>query len=79
MEFEDPAPNFELLRELSRVSGGRFYALSEANRLASELDLEPVVDRSVREFPFLESPLFFIAFLGLLGSEWALRRNRGLP
>jgi hypothetical protein len=79
MEFEDPAPNFELLRELTRESGGRFFAFDEADELPSALDLEPVVDRSVREWPFLESPFVFLALLGLLGSEWAIRRKRGLP
>jgi hypothetical protein len=79
MEFEDPAPNFALLREVARESGGRFLRLEEAKDLPDELRLEPVVERSVREFPFQESSLLFLALLGLLGSEWALRRGRGLP
>jgi hypothetical protein len=79
MEFEDPAPNFALLREVARESGGRFLMLDEAKDLADELKLEPVVERSVREWPFQESSLLFLALLGLLGFEWALRRGRGLP
>jgi len=79
MEFEDPAPNFGLMRELARESGGRFMLLDDARELPDLLDLEPVVDRSVRELPFLESPLLFLALLALLGFEWALRRRRGLP
>ncbi|MGH2569599.1 MAG: hypothetical protein ACRDGR_00145, partial [bacterium] len=79
LEFEDPAPNFGLLRELARESGGRFLTLEEASQLPDLLKLDPVLDRSVRETPFLESPLLFLALLLLLGSEWALRRSRGLP
>lgn len=79
MELEDPAPNFELLREIARESGGRFLPLEEAGELPGLLDLKPVVDRSVREIPFLESPPLFLLLLGLLGAEWALRRRRGLP
>jgi hypothetical protein len=79
LEFEDPAPNFGLLRELARESGGRFLTLEEAKQLPELLKLDPVLDRSVRETPFLESPLLFLALLLLLGSEWALRRSRGLP
>jgi hypothetical protein len=47
--------------------------------LPEMLDLEPVVERSVKEWPFQEQPLVFLALLGLLGFEWALRRGRGLP
>lgn len=79
MEFEDPAPNFALLREVARESGGRFLLLGEAKDLPDQLELEPVVERSVREWPFQESSILFLALLGLLGSEWALRRGRGLP
>jgi hypothetical protein len=79
MEFEDPAPDFALLREVARESGGRFVLLDEAKDLPDELKLEPVVERSVREWPFQESSLLFLALLALLGFEWALRRGRGLP
>ena len=79
VEFENPAPDFELLREVARESGGRFLSLAEAGDLPDLLRLEPVVDRSVRELPFLENPILLLALLGLLGAEWALRRNRGLP
>lgn len=79
MEFEDPAPNFGLLRDVARESGGRYLGIDEADELPGLLDLDPVVERSVREIPFVENPLFFVALLGLLGSEWALRRRRGLP
>lgn len=79
MEFEDPAPNFALLRDVARESGGRFFPLDEARTLPDLLELDPVVERSVRELPFVENPLLFLALLALLGSEWALRRRRGLP
>jgi hypothetical protein len=38
-----------------------------------------VTERSVREWPLPENPLAFLALLGLLGTEWAVRRGRGLP
>ncbi len=79
MEFEDPAPNFALLRDVARESGGRFVPLDEAESLLDLLPLDPVTERSVREIPFVENPLLFLLLLGLLGTEWALRRRRGLP
>jgi hypothetical protein len=79
MELEDPAPNFDLLRDVSRESGGKFLALSDLGKLPDLLNLKPVVDRTVREMPLLQNPLLFLLLLGLLGAEWALRRRRGLP
>ena len=43
------------------------------------LDLEPVVEKSVREWPFQESSLLFLALLGLLGGAipaWKASRLR---
>ncbi|MBZ0269557.1 hypothetical protein K8I85_15490, partial [bacterium] len=79
MEFEDPSPDFELLRDVARLSGGRFFPVDEAGDLPALIDARKIAETSVREMPFLENPLFFLALLGLLGSEWAMRRRRGLP
>jgi hypothetical protein len=79
MEFEDPAPDPELLEEIAQESGGRFLPLDRLGELPELLDPKPVVSRSVRELPFLESPWLFLLLLTLLGAEWALRRGRGLP
>jgi hypothetical protein len=79
MELEDPAPDFELLREIARESGGRFLTLAEVGELPGLLDPRPVADRSVRELPFVESRPLFLLLLALLGAEWVLRRRRGLP
>jgi len=78
-ELEDPAPNFEMLREIARGSGGTFLRFDEIDRIAASLQLEPAQERSVRETPLRESPWTFAALLGLLGTEWALRKRRGLP
>lgn len=79
MELEDPAPDFEMLREIARESGGAFVPLAQAGEVPALLDPQPITDRSVRELPFLESPVLFLLLLALLGAEWGLRRRRGLP
>ncbi len=79
MELEDPAPDFEMLREIARESGGAFVTLAQAGEIPDLLDPRPITDRSVRELPFLESPVLFLLLLALLGAEWGLRRRRGLP
>lgn len=79
MELENPAPDFELLREVARASGGAFLRFEEIEKLGETVALEPVTRRSVRESPLRESPWAFAALLGFLGTEWALRKRRGLP
>ena len=79
MELEDPAPNFEMLREIARASGGTFLRLDQVGEIAEALKIGPIIDRSTRESPLRENPWTFAALLGLLGSEWALRKRRGLP
>jgi hypothetical protein len=79
VEFDDPEPDFEMLREISRASGGRFLTFAELDELPALLGTEPVVERSLRELPLGEHPLLFVLLLALLGSEWAARKRRGLP
>ncbi len=78
-ELEDPAPDFEILREIARQSGGAFLPLGEIDRLPGAMKLESVAERSVRETPLRENPWAFAALLGFLGTEWAMRKRRGLP
>ena len=47
--------------------------------LRQVLGQEATLKVEPRELPFVENPLFLLALLALLGSEWALRRRRGLP
>ncbi|MCA9752992.1 MAG: hypothetical protein KC591_12425, partial [Gemmatimonadetes bacterium] len=79
MEFENPSPDFALLRDVGRESGGGFVPLADLADLPKLLQLEPVVERSSKEMPLLENPALFLLLLALLGGEWALRRRRGLP
>ncbi len=79
LELDDPAPNFELLREIARASGGAFLRLDEAEKIREAVKLEPVEERTVRESAVRESPWAFAALLGLLGCEWSIRKRRGLP
>ncbi len=79
MELEDPAPNFELMREIARASGGSFVMLDDSDGIVKALPRDPVEERSVRQSAFRENPWAFAALLGLLGCEWSIRKRRGLP
>ena len=67
-----------LLRRIAEETGGRYYPLAEAERLAEDV-IYTESGITVREARDLwDMPAVFLLFVGLLGSEWALRRWRGL-
>lgn len=78
-ELENPYPNHEYLKTLSKNSGGKFYKPEELNveALAGEVKenrtsgIEPV--RKNLSF----SPWLLAVAAGILIAEWALRRYRG--
>jgi hypothetical protein len=78
LEYERTAMAENLLRQVARASGGRYYDLDEAGDLAKELALEERWVRRVRELRISHPPLFFVIFCGLLFTEWMLRKRRGL-
>ncbi len=67
------------LKQLARVSGGRFYTLSTADRLPDALPR--VLRRPIETLPaepIWNTPLLTVAFLALLTTEWILRKQFGL-
>jgi uncharacterized membrane protein len=78
VEFRDPRPDHAALRKLAVASGGRM--IQSSNDLAELLGVRP--DASVRlvvtRWPLWDNPLLWLLLLGLLTSEWVLRRRKGL-
>lgn len=67
-----------LLRRIAQETGGRYYPLDEAGRLADDV-IYTESGITVREARDLwDMPVIFLLLVGLLGGEWALRRRRGL-
>jgi uncharacterized membrane protein len=72
--------NLEELKQAAESSEGRFYTLATADRLLDEL---PSGERIVINTPRPPQPLWnhllaFLLVLGLLGSEWVLRKRKHL-
>jgi uncharacterized membrane protein len=67
-----------LLRRLADETGGRYYPLADAARLADDVAYTEsgVTVRETRDL--WDMPAVFLALLLLLGTEWAYRRARGL-
>ena len=77
-EFRDPRPDHAALKKLAEASGGRM--IQSSTDLADLLGMHP--DASVRlvvtRWPLWDHPLLWLLLLGLLTSEWVLRRRKGL-
>jgi uncharacterized membrane protein len=66
------------LRRIAESTGGRYYPLSEAGRLAEDV-LYTESGVTVREsLDLWDMPIVFLVLTALLAGEWALRRQRGL-
>lgn len=67
-----------LLRRLAQQTGGRYYPLEDAGRLADDVlyTESGVTVREVRDL--WDMPAVFMLVAMLLAGEWALRRSRGL-
>ncbi len=78
IELEMPQLNEALLEELAEQTGGAYFAIEDAESLP-----ENVADVQTRVFVDTERelwahPLILIAVVGLLGTEWFLRKRIGL-
>ena len=67
-----------LLRRIAQQTGGRYYPLADAGRLADDVQYTEsgVTLREARDL--WDMPAVFLLLTALLAGEWALRRARGL-
>jgi len=67
-----------LLSRISRLTGGSYYDIAEAGRLAAEIKPGMVIVKNFRELRLRLSLPVFLILAGLLGLEWLLRKRRML-
>ena len=67
-----------LLRRISKETGGRYYPLADAARLAEDVQYTEAGVTVRDSLDLWDMPSVFIVLVLLLGAEWALRRSRGL-
>ncbi len=77
-EFKDPRPDPSALARLAEATGGT--VIRSAEELSSLLGRHQ--DASIRtiviRWPMWDTPVLWLMLLGLLSTEWALRRLKGL-
>jgi hypothetical protein len=77
-EMADPRLNEDVLRRVSRASGGAYLAATEASRLSSRLSPLDEAPAAPRLQDLWHSAWVFAIVVALLGAEWWLRRRWGL-
>ncbi len=77
-DMRDAEMRAPLLRRIARETGGRYYPLDQAQRLADDVVFTEsgVTVRDVRDL--WDMPIVFLLLAALLGAEWTYRRRRGL-
>jgi hypothetical protein len=67
-----------LLRQVANETGGHYYPLSDAARLAEDVNYTEsgVTQRDAHDL--WDMPIVFLLLVTLLGAEWFYRRRRGL-
>lgn len=67
-----------LLQRIATETGGRYYPLAEASRLAEDVQYTEsgITVRDSRDL--WDMPIVFLLLVGLLGAEWGMRRWWGL-
>jgi hypothetical protein len=77
-ERREAVRNVALQQQIARTSGGRAYELQDVDQLLDDLDLQPIEERLVHSQSLWSTPLWFIAVVGLMLSEWCCRKMLGL-
>jgi uncharacterized membrane protein len=78
LELADPRLNEDVLRRVSRASGGRYLQAADLSRLPSLLSSAAADPPPPRLQELWHNIWIFMAVVALLGAEWWLRRQWGL-
>jgi uncharacterized membrane protein len=77
-EFYGAAQNSDLLKRIAGETGGKYYAPGDVQSLLDDLTYRrtPYSERVTKEL--WDMPINFILIIGLLSSEWFMRKRQGL-
>jgi hypothetical protein len=73
-ELGETAMNEPLLREMAATTGGAFFREEDLHQLPATISAKTERVRSPLEVELWSSPLFFLLMLGVVTSEWVLRK-----
>ena len=77
-ELEAPQLNEALLQRLASRTGGAYFAIADAEQVPESIAFVPAPVFVNTERDIWAHPLILILVVGLLGTEWVLRKRNGL-
>ena len=77
-EFHNAAMNEDLLRRLAAETGGHFYTPRDVSTLPEDISYVNNGASRVEEKELWDMPFLFLLLVGVAGTEWALRKRKGL-
>ena len=77
-EYFDAAMRTPLLTRIAEDTGGRFFTPATASSLPEAISYSGRGVTVVEERDLWDMPVVLLILLGLIGAEWAFRRQRGL-
>ena len=77
-EFYSAAQNSDLLKRIAAETGGKYYQLGDTQSLVDDLTYRrtPYSERATKEL--WDMPINFFLIIGLLSTEWFLRKREGM-
>ena len=77
-EFRDLSLNTELLENIARASGGKYYNLQDAGRVVKDLQRIRETQTLRLKLDIWDMPAVLLFLLACYAAEWILRRRKGL-
>ena len=78
LEDSDLKTNFDLLKRMAEVSGGKYYDKDQIANLSNDLKLTEKEEQKTKEIQLWNSPLLLAIFVLCLSVEWAIRKRSQL-
>jgi hypothetical protein len=78
LEEFDQSGDPSTLQAVSRVTGGRYYTFREFSEAMANLDRASITETKHSEIPIWNKTWLLVLFIGLLSTEWVLRKSNQL-
>jgi hypothetical protein len=78
LEDANLTTDFDLLKKMAEVSGGKFYEKDQIGNLVNDLELTEKKEERTKEIQLWNHPILLILFIGCLSAEWAIRKRAQL-
>ena len=78
LELADPGTNPGNLQALAKMSGGKYFDITEVDSLPKEIDRKERRETLVQKKELWNSPFLFLFFLAAVTAEWCIRRRNHL-